>query len=369
MNNRYIGAVLGALLLAGCNPSVHEADPAKVAVVGKLIFFDPGLSNPPGQSCSTCHSAERAFTDPDSNLPVSQGVHLDRVGSRNSPSASYASFSPEFHYEAGDGTYAGGQFWDGRASTLEDQAKAPFLNPVEMANGSKEDVVAKLREAPYRDLFREAFGVDSLDDVDTAYDYMAAAIASFERTAELNRFTSKFDYYLRGMVDLNEQELNGLALFENPLKGNCSACHPSVVQDDGTFPLFTDFTYDNIGIPKNWDSPFLDLPIEFNPDGAGFIDRGLGAELDEPEQDGKFKVPTLRNLALTAPYGHNGYFTNLRDVVDFYNTRDVDDWPDPEVPENLNTDELGDLGLTGQEVDDIVAFLQTLTDGFVVPAP
>jgi cytochrome c peroxidase len=153
-------------------------------------------------------------------------------------------------------------------------------------------------------------------------------------------------------------------LFEDEDKGNCAACHPSQPSDDGTPPLFTDFTYDNLGVPKNPENPFYYLPKFLNPSGVDFVDLGLGGTLNKPSENGKFKVPSLRNIAKTSPYIHNGLFKNLRQVVAFYNTRDVGPWPQPEVRMNVNHDELGNLGLSEQEIDDIVAFMHTLTDGY-----
>ena len=155
-----------------------------------------------------------------------------------------------------------------------------------------------------------------------------------------------------------------MALFIAPLKGNCFACHPSTPAGDGTPPLFTDYTYDNLGAPKNPENPFYMLSADLNPDGFDWVDMGLGITVSDPAENGKFRVPTLRNVAITPPYLHNGVFKTLFQVVAFYNTRDVAPWPEPEVSENLNTDEMGDLGLTNQEMEDIVAFLYTLTDGW-----
>jgi cytochrome c peroxidase len=275
----------------------------------------------------------------------------------------------------------GGQFLDGRAATLEEQAKQPFLNPLEMANPDKRAVVESVREAPYARLFKRVFGSASLDDVDQAYDRIAEAIAAFERTPALNRFSSKYDYYLAGKAALTPRELNGLRVFEDPTRGNCAACHPSRPADDGTPPLFTDFTYGNLGVPKNPYNPFYGMPRAFSPDGRGFVDYGLGAAVNARSEDGKFKVPTLRNIAITPPYMHNGYFQTLRGVVEFYSTRHTRPqcrdpftgepeaqrrgcWPAPEVADNVNREELGRLGLTAQEMEDLVAFMATLTDGY-----
>jgi cytochrome c peroxidase len=349
--------------------------------LGRLLFNDANLSEPQGQSCATCHDENFAFTDPNKRSPTSQGVHPNLFGKRNAPTAMYMAFSPAFHYDQEEGLFVGGQFVDGRAATLEEQAKQPFLNPLEMANAGKEQVIDKVRAADYASLFREVFGDEVLDDTDEAYERLAEAIAAFERTRVFNRFSSRYDAWLAGKAQLTAQELRGLELFEREDKGNCAACHPSRPSADGTPPLFTDFTYDNIGVPRNPHSRFYRMPKDFNPDGKAFVDKGLGASTDLASEDGKFKVPTLRNIALTAPYMHNGYFESLRGVVDFYNSRDVkpacpDDmtaedralkrgcWPEPEVLDNVNRDELGNLGLNDHEVDDIVAFLNTLTDGW-----
>ena len=332
--------------------------------LGKKLFFDKNLSTPTGQACADCHSPETGFANPNADYPVSQGVHKDRFGNRNDLPAAYASFSPKFHYDADEGLYVGGQFWDGRAADLVEQAKGPFLNPLEMANPDAKAVVEKVRKSEYADLFRKVFGNATLDDPNKAFDMVAEAIAAYEKSSELNQFNSKYDLYLAGKVALTEQERRGLELFEDEEKGNCAACHPSRPGADGTPPLFTDFTYDNLGVPRNPENPFYYLPKNHNPNGVYFVDLGLGDVLNKPSENGKFKVPSLRNVAKTAPYLHNGIFKNLRQVVVFYNTRDVGPWPPPEVRMNVNHDELGDLGLTEQEIDDIVAFMHTLTDGY-----
>ena len=346
--------------------------------LGKLIYFDDDLSVPKGQSCASCHEPSAGFADPDSSRAVSQGAIPVRFGNRNSPTAAYAAYSPDFHYNMTEGMYIGGQFWDGRAANLTEQAKGPFLNPLEMNNPSKLAVIIKIRNSDYADLFEAEYGTDSLKNVETAYDQMAEAIAVFEMTEELNNFSSKFDQNLTDGVPLTEEEQWGLELFNG--KGNCSACHPSEPGPYAAEPLFTDFTYDNLGTPSNLgmlgDSPelmdyypFYYRPIapKFNPDRLGFVDYGLGAIVNDTNESGKMKVPTLRNVNVTPPYMHNGVFTDLTQVVDFYNTRDnvSAGWPMPEVSENVNTDELGNLGLNNTEVAAIVAFMETLTDGYV----
>jgi len=371
-----LAALLSPLLVPLPAPAADEA-----AALGRLLFFDAGLSEPAGQSCASCHAPARAFTDPDTSRPISKGVDPRRFGNRNSPTAMYMAFSPAFHFDEKEGHYVGGQFWDGRAATLEEQAKAPFLDPLEMANPDKRAVVQKVRRAAYAGLFEQVYGKGALDDVDRAFERIAAALAAYERGPELRPFNSKYDAWLAGKAKLSKQELRGLKLYEDEKKGNCAACHPSRRGPKGEPPLFTDFTYDNLGVPRHPDNPFYGQDKAHNPDGARFVDRGLGAAVKQPAEDGKFKVPTLRNIARTAPYMHNGYFTTLRGVVAFYNDRDARKrcpndlpeaealkrrcWPAAEVAANVNTEELGRLGLTGREVDDIVAFLRTLDDGYV----
>lgn len=315
--------------------------------LGRMLYFDKNLSSPPGQACAACHLPQAGFADPDQELPVSEGVIAGRFGGRNSPTSGYASFSPTFTMDANTGEYVGGQFWDGRAATLKEQAKGPFLNPVEM-NNTEEGVVEAVRNSHYADMFRTVYGADSLNDVTTAYDLIAQAIAAFESSKQLNRFSSKYDAYLKKQVQLMESEANGLQLFNN----NCSGCHTST-SAGGAAPVFSAFTYENIGVPSNPEVIALaDLP-------ADYVDLGLGAFVDDPAQNGKFKVPTLRNIALTAPYTHNGYFKTLKDVVHFHNTR-VDALA-PEYPKTV-TNATGDMGLLETDEDDIVAFLLTLTD-------
>jgi len=352
-----------------------------VARLGRDLFFDPNLSAPAGQSCATCHDPGKAFADPDASFPTSKGVIPGLFGSRNTPALAYGTFAPHFHYSEEDELFEGGQFLDGRAATLEDQAGMPILNPVEMHNPDRATVIEKVRNAPYARAFLDAFGPDAFDDIDRAYGYLTRAVATYERTAPaFGRFTSKYDAVVAGKAHFTAMERRGLDVFNNPDKGNCAACH--LTDADDTHPaLLTDFTYDNLGVPKNPANPFYKLAAEFNPEGMAFVDHGLAGTTGLAGDDGKFKVPSLRNIALTAPYMHNGYFQSLRGVVDFYNTRDVRPacadpmtseadarkqgcWPAAEVEATVNHDELGDLKLSKRDVDDLLAFLDTLTDGW-----
>lgn len=354
------------------------------AQLGQKLFFDTNLSEPAGQACASCHNPDFAFTDADKTQPTSKGVDTTLHGNRNAPTAMYMAYSPAFHFNRTEGLYMGGQFFDGRAATLEDQAKGPFLNPVEMANPNAEAVVKKVKSSSYAEEFNVIYGDGALNNTEQAYDYIANAIAEFERSAVFNRFSSKYDFYLFGKAAFTAQERRGLAVFEG--KGNCAACHPNRPMVKGEPPLFTDFSYDNIGVPKNADNPFYIISSKFNPDGSTFVDLGLGGHLNISAEDGKFKVPTLRNIALTSPYTHNGYFTKLRNVVEFYNTRKVKRrcaepltnetqsleqkcWATPEVSQNVNFGEMGNLKLSQRDIDDLVAFLETLTDGYDAKSP
>ncbi len=350
--------------------------------LGRDLFFDANLSEPAGQSCATCHVEVFAFTEGKKLSPTSPGVNTSLFGNRNTPTAMYMAFSPPFAYDKAQGKYVGGQFWDGRAADLAAQAKGPFLNPIEMANPDKSAMISKIKLASYADQFKSVFGQNVFDNAEVAYDNAADAIAAFEKTARFSPFSSKYDAYLAGKVRLTDQEARGLLLFENVSKGNCAACHTSRASGD-TPALFTNFGYENIGTPRNPSNQFYKMPKAFNPDGANFIDIGLGATTGDKGDNGKFKVPTLRNIALTSPYMHNGYFTNLQNAVDFHNTRDSKPacsssfltvgqalmqkcWPAPEVSDNKNMESIGNLNLSSSEVDDIVAFLNTLTDGYAI---
>ncbi len=372
MRRRLSCLVAVGCLLATGSPLADELTPLEE--LGKLIFFDEYLSTPPGQSCATCHGPEVGFTGPISEINLETGVYPGaihtRFGNRKPPAAAYASFSPDFHYDELEELYVGGMFWDGRALNVIEQAKGPFLNPLEQNNPNQKTVVRKIRLGDYASLFEQVWGPGSLNNVPAAYHQIAVSIAAYEASFEVNQFTSKYDYYLAGQVDLTAQELLGLALFEG--QGNCAACHISQPGPGGEPPLFTDYTYDNLGTPRNPRNPFYHMPTHFNPMGEDFVDYGLGAVLGLESEMGKMKVPTLRNVGrkpypeFVQAYMHNGVFTTLHEVVDFYNTRDLGGWPEPEVPENVNDEELGNLGLTPEEVDAIVAFMNTLSDGYEI---
>lgn len=370
--------------------------------LGKALFFDTNLSDPPGQACAACHAPSAGFTGPDSSINIATGVYPGaiptRFGNRKPPAAAYA-FGPIFGFDPNEGLWFGGTFWDGRATgwrlgdPLAEQAQGPFLNPVEQNMASPTDVCLAVQAGTYAMMFENVWGPGSLDcyaGIMATYEKIARSISAYERSSEVNPFSSKYDAYLRGMDRLTGIEKKGLRLFEG--KGLCAECHISRMGPNGEMPMFTDFTFDNLGIPRNPLNPFYTMPPWINPDGAAWIDPGLAGFLAsagyepaiyEPEM-GKHKVPTLRNVDLrptkdtVKAYGHNGYFKSLNAIVHFYNTRDVlpsceslmnptegkNCWPAAEVSANMNMDELGNLGLKPHEEDAIVAFLKTLSDGY-----
>lgn len=355
-----------------------------VATLGKQVFFDTSLSASGRLSCASCHGPDRAHAQPDARAVPLGGPGNDVDGFRNAPSLRYLDKTPAFHFEA-DGTATGGFDRDGRAQTLAEQARRPFLAAHEMANGEAAAVVDKLGRASYVERFRAVFGAGILDDADAAFDRLTFALAQYQKEdATFHPYDSKYDSFLAGRASLSEEELRGLALFNRGDKGNCAACHTSARGSDGSPPLFTDFTYDNIGVPRN-------AAIAANAD-PSYYDLGLcgpqrGDLANRKALCGAFKVPTLRNVELTAPYFHNGRFATLKEAVGFYVRRDTDpgewyprnadgsvakfdDLP-AEYHANVNVSEVpydrkpGETpALTASEVDDVVAFLKTLTDGY-----
>jgi len=350
--------------LAGCKKDpATTATPAMKITLGKDIFTDKSLSNPTGQSCSSCHAAATGFSDPNHNI-VSEGAVDGLFGNRNAPMAAYTMFNPLFHYSVEDSSYEGGLFLDGRVNTLEEQAMKPFLNPLEMGNADANMVFVKLQQASYYPLFKQVYG--NVTDATTAFNNITDAIAAYERSPELNPFTSKYDYYLAGQASLTEEELSGLKLFSDTLRAKCVNCHLLTPDPASGKVLFTDFTYNNDGVPANPNNPYYTIPSAFNALGTNYIDYGLGSIINDPTQYGAFRVSSLRNVAVSAPYFHNGVYNTLEQVVHFYNVRDVpgSGIAPPEVAANVDTAETGNQHLTAQEEQYIVAFLKTLTDGY-----
>ncbi|UVK46299.1 cytochrome-c peroxidase [Mesorhizobium sp. AR07] len=363
-----------------------------LTALGRKMFFDPSLSASGRQSCSSCHDPHHAF-GPASAAPVEMGgPNLDQPGRRAVPSLRYLQAVPAFteHFhdsedegdESVDNGPTGGLTWDGRIDRGRDQARIPLLSPFEMANKDAAAVSAGLRKAAYADDFKAAFGDTVFDNPDDAFDAVAEALGTFEQSApDFYPYSSRYDAFLAGKATLSVQELHGRALFEDETKGNCASCHLSEPANDGEPPQFTDFGLIAIAVPRN-------PAIPANADPA-YFDLGLCGPLrtdfrGRAQYCGLFKTPTLRNVALRKSFFHNGTFHTLRDAVAFYASRDTDPgrWyprnadgttkQNDDLPKaywaNLNQDppfgkKPGNRpALTDPEIDDIVAFLQTLID-------
>ena len=418
----------------------------QIRTLGKLLLFDKHLSVNENEACSFCHSADTGFTGGIQSLNLTTvsypGSVRTRFSQRKPQSYMYAPFAPVLHYESLQGDFVGGNFWDMRASGYRlqspsaEQAQGPPTNPVELGLPDSACLAYRLSKAPYRKLFEQVWGADSfaiawpaevehvcstpgppLDSdlypvhlsatdrqrTDHVYDGFGLAVAAYEASPEVSPFASKYDFVQAGKGAFTAEEARGYALFRG--KARCNECH----RDDGPGgePLFTDFTASNLGVPRN---PELQFYFEAaadkrsyrpNPKGASYTDTGVGYFLRKlkslsgqlnpnsqwiglaSEFDGKFQVPTLRDVDMrpdpqfVKAYMHNGYFKSLKEVVHFYNTRDVlpackpgdpgekiTCWPSPEYPTNVNKRQLGDLKLTDQEENDLVAFLKTLTDDY-----
>ncbi|MBY4675313.1 c-type cytochrome [Marinobacterium sp. CAU 1594] len=366
--------------LAGCNSPVtenrHSGDAQRQArqALGQQLYFDVNLSRNRSQSCATCHNPQQGFVDDRDNGvggAVSLGDDGHSLGDRTAPTAAYASFSPPFHRNA-DGAWVGGQFWDGREPGLAGQAGGPPTNPVEMGLTDKAMAVARLQENPsYVKQFKELYGEQIFANVEQAYRAMAQSIAAFEKTELFAPFDSKYDRYLRGEYKMTEQEELGRTLFFSQQFTNCNQCHQLKATPRAPGETFSNYQYHNIGVPVNAAVRARNgVPLDQ-------VDHGLlnNPQVDDPTQDGKFKVPTLRNVAVTGPYMHNGVFKDLRTVVlfyDKYNSRSAErqinpetgqSWGQPEVPYTLSLKELEDgPALDDRRVDALVAFLKTLTD-------
>lgn len=410
-------------------------------LLGQLVIYDSNLSVNRNVPCASCHTEQAGYTGGVGLINREDvafgGSTSDRSGPRKPMSYAYAPFAPVLHYRASTNDFVGGNFWDMRATGLvtgnpaADQALDPPLTPEEMDNSDPACVVFRIATGPYAGLFKQvwgdgAFNISWPDGVNKLCDHplsnhnqnpailhlsqadralatqdyhdMGLSAATFESGPQVSAFSSKFDLWQDGKAQLTSQEMRGYQLFTGRAK--CSQCHLAA----GMHPLFTDFTAVNIGVPRNQDTPYFHEnrrdPYGFvaNPQGPAFIDNGVGAFLASaqdpnpewkrlaPKFIGTFQVATARNAArephagFAKAYSHNGYFKTLKQLVHFYNTRDVlgrckgdpeigqegagtNCWPAPEQPANLNTTQVGNLGLSDSEENDIVAFLGALTDG------
>lgn len=381
--------LLGCCLLAACNGGGSSSSDslalADKAALGESLFFDVNLSHDRTQACATCHDPDHAFIDGRLNVEgkvaaASTGDDGISIGDRNAPTAAYAAFGPDFHtgsktrFNSQQSDYSGflgGQFVDGRAANLAEQAGGPPLNPLEMNMPDEASVVERLQEnADYVAAFKHFYGDEIFDDVDAAYAAMTESIAAFEKTDTFASFDSRYDRFLNGEYPeyILTKAAVGKALFFSQTDTNCATCH-QLHANGHKQETFTSYEYHNIGVPENTALRAI------NGKDESFVDFGLwenSAVTDEAEK-GKFKVPTLRNVAVTAPYMHNGVFRELKTVVLFYdhfnnpentnNPETGEAWADPEVADTVNTTELEDGDIfTDEEVEAMVCFLRSLTD-------
>lgn len=420
-----VGALVACLARAPAGGNPHPITLRRPPVVaatavgelGRDLFSDPLLSSGGTLSCASCHRPDHYHEAVGATPERLTGLATSGGVPRAVPSLRYAYRSPDFTIgpELGDldrtggaplpasaapraakiagGAVApamvpvGGQFWDGRANTLQDQAMGPLLNPAEMANRDVAAVAARLRRSRYAARFSQLFGAEVLTTPARLVDEAMFAIARYEvEDSAFHSYTSKYDYYLEGRAVLSAAELRGLQAFEDPQRGNCAACHLDRVEGDGTPPAFTDHEYEALGVPRNARIPANRDPRFFDLGLCGPLRSDLAAQA---QYCGMFRTPSLRNVATRAVFFHNGRYRSLDSVVAFYNFRDheparvyprgadgtvlrFDDLP-PTAWGNVDTTDRPFGGssapaLTRQEMRDIVAFLRTLTDGWV-PAP
>ena len=361
---------------------------AAMTELGRQLFFDPRLSASGQMSCATCHDPRFAYGPPNDRATQLGGLDGKSVGGRAAPSLRYLqTLQPfvEHHFEeAGDESVdqgpTGGHTWDGRADTTHDQARLPLTSPLEMANPDLAAVVDKVARGELAARFRAVFGDDVFSDPVRSSTAVLMCLEVFQQSPkDFYPYSSRYDAYLRRQLELSPVEQRGLALFNDPKKGNCTSCHPSQGRQ-GAFPQFTDFGFNAIGVPRN-----RELPANRDP---AFYDLGLcGPQRRDlaghPAYCGEFRVPPLRNVAVRRAFFHNGVFHRLEQVLDFYVERDTnpgkwypkvdgrvspfDDLP-PEYRKNVNRDPPfgGRPGaapaLNNREIRDLIAFLETLTD-------
>ncbi|WP_353472471.1 cytochrome c peroxidase [Salipiger sp. H15] len=373
---RHAAILASAAVLALCAGGVGvarltaaPADYGSMDALGEALFFDANLSKTRSQSCSTCHDPAYAFADPRGAASI--GDDGASIGDRNAPTVTYAAHVPELARDA-EGRWRGGLFHDGRAVTLEEQAGGPPLNPIEMGMGDKSEVVARLRENPdYVAAFGALFGPGTLDDPEGGYAAMTRAIAAFERRPDFAPFDSKYDRFLRGEAELTSQEELGRLLFFSQQFTNCNECHQLQRSAVDPAETFSDYRFHNIGVPENRALRASNGSVE------GFVDGGLAQNAHAsggPELRGTFRTPTLRNVAVTAPYMHNGAFEDLRTVILFYNSYNTRNekrkinpetgapFGPPEVAETLAPELTDGPALDDKRIDALIAFLKTLTD-------
>jgi cytochrome c peroxidase len=381
-------------LAAASATTASSPDPAALAALGRKVFFDNSLSASGHMACASCHSPAYAYGPPNGLAVQLGGSALDRQGPRSVPSLRYTlNRTPIWHKEfissaaerlmEGEEPPTGGFGWDGRFNSLHDQAAFPLLAPNEMANASREDVVAKLKRTDYADDFRKVFGAKIFEDPQAVFAALLTTLEHFQLDdPSFHPFSSKYDDYLDGKAALTPREQRGLALFDDPKRGNCASCHLDRKGVNGAHPTFTDYQFEALGVPRN-----PEIRANASPD---YFDMGLCGPIraDQAKQSqfcGMFKTPTLRNVATRSVFFHNGRFHTLRDALRFYVRRDTDPQLWYPVTSSGTIDKFDDLPLnlrayvdvidepltnkkgqppvwTDAEIDDVIAFLTTLTD-------
>ncbi len=370
------------LFITSCQNTIVPEQKITKEQLGEKLFFDTNLSINRTQNCASCHNPFIGFIDSRAHkngdrFATSLGTHGKIFGDRNAPTVAYAMFSPTFKYESHARYnsqqsdykgYVGGQFLDGRENDLAGQAGGPPLNPVEMQMPNKQAVVARILENKlYKKAFERFYGKQIFSSADNAYRAMTDAISSFEKTPKISPFDSKYDLVLRGEAEFSFKELSGKSLFFSQQFTNCATCHQRKPNGHNR-ETFSNYEFHNIGVPAN-------IKLE-QILGKTLNDQGL---LDNPavndiNQKGKFRVPTLRNIAVTGPYMHNGVFQDLETVILFYdkfligsknqtNPETKQKWLEPEIKETVALKELKDgRKLKPIQVEQMVCFLRTLTD-------
>jgi len=385
----------GAAGSATAAVSAQSSDDESVAALGKQLFFDRSLSASGRMSCASCHSPASSYGPPNGRAVQLGGPELSRPGARAVPTLRYTlNRTPIWFHEQSVSVAerlveneppAGGFAWDGRFDHLRDQATFPLLNPNEMANASATAVVDKLRIAPYADTFRALFGRDVLSSVSSAFDRARYAIERFELTdSSFHPFTSKYDAYLDGHAVLTPPERHGKKLFDDPERGGCAICHLDAKGANGAHPVFTDYQFEALAVPRN-------MEIPANRD-SHYYDMGLCGPLRTDKTTitsycGLFKTPTLRNVATRRVFFHNGRFHTLRDALRFYVQRDTDPQKWYPVTRGGTVEKYDDLPerfrfnvdvidpplkskrgerpvWSERDISDVIAFLKTLTDGY-----
>jgi cytochrome c peroxidase len=389
-------AAFAAAILLPAAAAAAQLSPA--AALGKRLFFDPALSASGRMSCATCHDPAHAYAPPNGLAVQLGGADLKQAGTRAVPSLMYKQRTQAYSdlYNNPDQISppapGGGFTWDGRADTLAGQAAIPLLAANEMANRSRAEVVAKIRRAPYAAQLQNAFGTDVFRDTGKAFAAAMQSLQAFQlEDPSFYPFSSKFDRYRNNKIggQLSAAEKRGLVLYLSRDKGNCSACHLLGGGGDGSHDMTTDYSYEAIGVPRNLEIPANADPRHFDLGLCGPVrpDRHRAHAAGIDSLCGMFKTPTLRNVATRSVFMHNGYFKKLEDVLRFYNTRDTQPqlwYPSDRHGQVLKFDDLpaayrGNIdkampldlrpagsapALSDQELVDLLAFLQTLTDGF-----